>query len=240
MSALHHDIRAGFMSMLPVAAAAIPFSVVLGSEAVRKGLTTSEIVLMSLTVFAGSSQFIAVSIWEHPAPWASLAIAVLLVNLRHTLMAASLAPKLDSFPSWLKPFGIFLMADETWALSEQRAKIGTLTPAYYFGVAFCLYILWAFGTAIGAHLGQLIPDPKVFGFDFVFPAVFICLVVGFSSSWRMLPVIAVSATIAVLTKLIFGGTSFILAGGLAGMVVAALMPPERKDATHKTGDHHAS
>ncbi len=240
MSAIYRDVRAGFMSMLPVATAAIPFSMVLGSEAMRQGLTTSEIVLMSLTVFAGSSQFIAVSLWEHPAPWASLAIAVLLVNLRHTLMAASLAPKLGSFPTWLKPVGVFLMADETWALSEQRAKVGPLTPAYYFGVALCLYILWAVGTAIGAHLGQLIPDPKVFGFDFVFPAVFICLVVGFSASWRMLPVIVVSAAVAVLTKMIFGGTFFILTGGLAGMLVATLLPPEAKERTHKTGDHNAS
>lgn len=223
-----HEARAGVLAMLPVAGAAVPFAMVLGSEAVRQGLTAFEITFMSLTVFAGSSQFIAVSLWQHPAPWASLAIAVLLVNLRHTLMAASLAPKLQHFPNWMKPVGIFLMADETWALNEQRAQAAKLTPAYYFGVAFCLYVIWACGTALGANLGTLIPDPKVFGFDFVFPAVFICLVVGFAKSWQAVPVILTSALVTVFVKTYFGGTTYIIAGGLAGMCIAALLP-EKSD-----------
>lgn len=74
----YHEARAGVIAMLPVAGAAVPFAMVLGSEAVRQGLSAFEITVMSLTVFAGSSQFIAVSLWQHPAPWASLAIAVLL------------------------------------------------------------------------------------------------------------------------------------------------------------------
>lgn len=224
----YHEARAGVIAMLPVAGAAVPFAMVLGSEAVRQGLSAFEITVMSLTVFAGSSQFIAVSLWQHPAPWASLAIAVLLVNLRHTLMAASLAPKLQHFPTWMKPIGIFLMADETWALNEQRAQATQLTPAFYFGVALCLYVIWACGTLLGANLGTLIPDPKVFGFDFVFPAVFICLVVGFAKSWRAVPIILASALVAVAVKSFAGGTSYIIAGGLAGMCVAALLPQERE------------
>ena len=212
------------LAMLPVAAAAIPFAMVMGSEAIRQGLTIYEIVFMSLTVFAGSSQFIAVSLWQHPAPWASLALAVFLVNLRHTLMAASLAPKMTQFHPWLKPIAIFLMADETWALNEQRATASPLKPSYYFGVALCLYVLWAIGTALGAGMGTLIPDPKLFGFDFVFPAVFICLVIGFAKSWHAAPVIVASAAASLIAKLYLGGTSFIIVGGLAGMIVAALLP----------------
>lgn len=222
------ELRAGVLAMLPVAGAAVPFAMVLGSEAVRQGLSIGDITLMSLTVFAGSSQFIAVSLWQHPAPWASLALAVLLVNLRHTLMAASLAPKLGSFPAWLKPVGIFFMADETWALNERRANSTPITPAYYFGVALCLYVIWAVSTALGASLGTLIPDPKLFGFDFVFPAVFICLVVGFAKSWRSVPIVLASALVAVSVKLYFGGTLYIIAGGLAGMGVATLLPQGRK------------
>ena len=222
------EARAGVLAMLPVAGAAIPFAMVLGSEAIRQGLTIYEVTLMSLTVFAGSSQFIAVSLWQHPAPWASLTLAVLLVNLRHTLMAASLAPKLAHFPHWLKPVGIFLMADETWALNERRASATRLTPAYYFGVALCLYVLWACGTALGAGLGAFIPDPKMFGFDFVFPAVFICLVIGFAKSWQSLPVILASGLAAVAAKLYIGGTIYIIVGGVAGMCVAALLPQSGK------------
>lgn len=223
----YREVRAGFLAMLPVAGSAAPFAMVLGSEAVRKGLSAFEITVMSLTVFAGSSQFIAVSLWQHPAPWASLALTVLLVNLRHTLMAASLASKIQHFPTWMKPVGIFLMADETWALNERRSQSQKLTPAYYFGVALCLYIIWACGTVLGANLGALIPDPKVFGFDFVFPAVFICLVFGFAKSWHAFPAILASAFVAVVVKACVGGTIYIIAGGLAGMWVASLLPQKR-------------
>ena len=115
------------------------------------------------------------------------------------------------------------MADETWALNERRASATPLTPAYYFGVALCLYILWACGTALGASLGAYIPDPKLFGFDFVFPAVFICLVIGFAKSWRTVPVILASALVAVAVKSYFGGTVYIIAGGLSGMCVAGFL-----------------
>lgn len=222
------EFRAGVLAMLPVAAAAIPFAMVMGSEAIRQGLSVYEIVFMSLTVFAGSSQFIAVSLWEHPAPWASLTLAVLLVNLRHVLMAASLAPKLSEFKTSQKPVVAFLMADETWALNEQRATANALTPSFYFGVALCLYILWAIGTALGASLGTFIPDPKLFGFDFVFPAVFICLVIGFAQSWRAAPIIVVSAISALAAKLYLGGTFYIVIGGLAGMVTAAFLPSDEE------------
>ena len=220
------------LAMFPVAAAAIPFAMVMGSEAIRQGLTIYEIVFMSLTVFAGSSQFIAVSLWDHPAPWASLTLAVFLVNLRHTLMAASLAPKLSHFSTLHKPIAIFLMADETWALNEKRAAASPLTPYYYFGVALCLYILWAIGTALGAGMGSLIPDPKLFGFDFVFPAVFICLVIGFAKSWHAAPVIIASAAASLIAKLYIGGTSYIIIGGLVGMIVAALLPPSASETHH--------
>jgi 4-azaleucine resistance transporter AzlC len=228
----YSELKAGMLAMFPVAAAAIPFAMVMGSEAIRQGLTIYEIVFMSLTVFAGSSQFIAVSLWEHPAPWASLALAVFLVNLRHTLMAASLAPKMKQFRPRLKPLAIFFMADETWALNEQRATSSPLTPAYYFGVALCLYILWAIGTALGASMGSLIPDPKLFGFDFVFPAVFICLVIGFAKSWHAAPVIIASAAASLLAKNYLGGTSFIIFGGLAGMTIAALLPQSASEVDH--------
>jgi predicted branched-subunit amino acid permease len=123
------------------------------------------------------------------------------------------------------------MADETWALNERRTSVTKLTPAYYFGVALCLYIVWAFATALGAALNTLIPDPKLFGFDFVFPAVFICLVVGFTQSRHAIPVVLMSALTAVAVKSYFGGTFYIIAGGLAGMSVAAFI---RNPATRDT------
>jgi 4-azaleucine resistance transporter AzlC len=216
--------RSGTAAMLPIALAALPFGMLFGAEATRQGLAPAETLLMSLTVFAGGSQFLAMGLWADPAPWVTLALATLLVNLRHTLMSASLSGKLGAFPPWTKALAAFLLADETWALAERRALDGRLTPSWYFGCALTLYALWAAGSLTGALLGGLITSPERWGLDFAFPAIFIVLIMGFAKSWSALPVVAVAAAVAWWAERAIGGSWFILLGGLAGIAVAALMP----------------
>ena len=222
------DARSAFIGMLPIALAVVPFGLLLGSEAVRKGLTPAEVGLMSMIVFAGSAQFLTVSIWTHPAPWAAFASAAFLINLRHVLMSASISPKLKSFRPSQKTLAAFLLADEIWALSERRAAHHPLTPGFYFGTAIGFYTIWLAATVAGTFLGEALPAPETIGFDFVFAALFISLVTGFAKSWRAIPVILASITASLMFKSFYGGTGFILAGGLAGMVAAALLPPEKK------------
>ena len=231
MSSVLRDIRAGVMGILPIALAAVPFGLLLGSEAVRRGLSPAEISLMSLIVFAGSAQFLTVSIWSHPAPWAALALAAFLINLRHVLMSASLSPKLKQFRTSQKMLVAFLLADEIWALNENRAMHRDITPGFYFGTALGLYVMWLAATIAGTALGETLPAPETIGFDFVFAALFISLVSGFAKTWRALPVIIASMAASLLFKFFIGGTGFIVAGALAGMMAAALLPPERKQAS---------
>ena len=227
-SSVARDVRSGFINMLPIALAVVPFGLLLGSEAVRKGLTPGEIGLMSMIVFAGSAQFLTVSIWTHPAPWAAFALAAFLINLRHVLMSASLSPKLKAFRSSQKALVAFLLADEIWALSERRAAHHPLTPGFYFGTAVGFYLIWLAATVAGAFLGEVLPAPETIGFDFVFAALFISLVTGFAKSWRAIPIILASLFASLLFKSLYGGMGFILAGGLAGIGAAALLPPEKK------------
>jgi 4-azaleucine resistance transporter AzlC len=230
MSSVLRDVRLGVIGILPIALAAVPFGLLLGSEAVRRGLSPAEISLMSMIVFAGSAQFLTVSIWSHPAPWAALALAAFLINLRHVLMSASLSPKLKHFRSSQKALVAFLLADEIWALNERRAMIHQITPGFYFGTALGLYVIWLAATIAGTVLGETLPAPETIGFDFVFAALFISLVTGFAKTWRALPVVISSLAASLLFKSVFGGTGFIVAGGLAGMIAAALLPPEQKEA----------
>lgn len=221
---LSAEARAGIAAMLPVALAAIPFGMLFGAEAARQGLTVAEALLMSLMVFAGGAQFMSMGLWADPAPWLGLALATLVVNLRHVLMAASLSGKVASFTPLQRAIAAFLMADETWALAERRAFGDQLTPAYYFGVALTLYVLWATSTVAGALVGGLIPEPERYGLDFAFPAIFICLITGFVKNWRAVPVIVASAGVALVLHATVPGMWFVLGGGLAGIMVAALLP----------------
>ena len=106
------DWQAGAAAMAPIALAALPFGMLFGAESARQGLTRAEALLMSLTVFAGGSQFLAMGLWADPAPWATLALATLVVNLRHTLMSASLSGKLGALAGWHRPLAMFRTADE--------------------------------------------------------------------------------------------------------------------------------
>ena len=210
--------------MLPVALAALPFGMLFGAEAIRQGLSLWEAWLMSLTVFAGGAQFMAMGLWTDPVPWAGLALATLVVNLRHALMSASLAGKLAGFSRWQRAAAAFLLADETWALAERRALWAGLTPAWYFGTGLTLYVLWSFGTLTGALLGGLIPEPGRYGLDFAFPAIFVCLITGFIKDWSALPVVLAAGGTALAVHAAIPGMWFVLAGGLAGIAVAAALP----------------
>jgi 4-azaleucine resistance transporter AzlC len=219
------DFRAGVRAIAPLVLAAIPFGMILGAAALRQGLTGPEVVLMSATVFAGGAQFMAVGLWHHPAPWLALGFAVLLVNLRHVLMAASLVRKMGRFTPWQRWLGAFVLTDEGWATCERHAVSAPLTPAYYAGAGLAMYVVWIASTAAGTVLGQYVPKPEALGLDFAFPAVFLCLVKGFARDWRAAPVIAASALTALIVHHFVGGTWFVIAGGLAGMAAAVALPP---------------
>ena len=218
--------RSGALAIAPLAVAVVPFGLILGAEAVRHGLAPAEAMLMSATVFAGGAQFLAVGLWERPAPWATLALAALLVNLRHTLMSASLVRKMGAFGPWRRAAAAFVLTDEAWATCERHALRQPLTPAYYASVALTLYIVWNVSTAFGTAAGALFPHPERFGLDFAFPAAFIGMVMGFSKSWRAAPIIGASAAAAVVTHHLIGGAWHVIAGGCAGVAVAFAVPPK--------------
>jgi 4-azaleucine resistance transporter AzlC len=228
MSETRKEFRDGVRTIAPLELAGTPFGLILGAAAVNAGLSPGEAIFMSATVFAGSAQFLAVSLWSHPAPWLLLGFAVLLVNLRHVLMAASIARKMERFRPWQRGLSAFVVSDENWAMAERRALSRPLTPAFYAGMGVTTYVWWLIATAVGAIAGSFIPQPELLGLDFAFPAVVICLVLGFAKSWHAAPVVAASAMVALLTHRFVDGTWFVLAGGLAGIVVAVLLPAPKK------------
>src|SRR4051794_3205211 len=120
------EARAGLRDIAPAAVAAIPIGLLFGAVAVGKGMSPTEIGLMSLLVFAGGAQFAAIETWIQPAPILTLAFATFLINARHVLMGASLSSKLALSRSQ-KFAALFFLTDETWALSERRALARPVT-----------------------------------------------------------------------------------------------------------------
>ncbi len=216
------SLRDGAFDAIPVSLAVAPFGLVLGALAVQAGLSPAEVGLMSALVFAGSAQFVAVDLWQTPAPVGVLALTALLVNLRHVLMGAALSPKLGAFPPRLTAPAVFLMADEIWALGMRRAIDRTLTPSYWFGLGLLFYANWFLWTLAGALVGAVIDDPLRWGFDFAFVAVFLVLLAGMWRGRTSVVVWSASAFAAVGAHQLLPPPWYVLIGALAGMAVAAI------------------
>ncbi len=216
------EFHAGVLASLAPTAGVVPFALLLGALAAGKGLTPVEVAAMSALVFAGSAQFAAVDAWTDPAPWLSLALLVLVVNLRHVFMSASILRRMERFPAAARLLALPLLADEIWAFSEARAARRPLTPAYFAGLAVPFYLTWIGSSTAGCLAGAWIGDPRAFGFDFAFVAIFVCLIRGFRRQPGFAAVLAASGGAAVATHLLFPGPAAIIAGTLAGILAAAL------------------
>lgn len=227
----NRDIQAGLADIAPAALAAVPIGVLFGAIAAGKGLSPAEVVLMSVTVFAGGAQFAAIEQWVTPAPILALAFGTLLINARHVLMGASLTPKTGAFAPWQRFLGFFALADEIWALSERRASRGRLTPTYYFAMTAFFYLNWQVWCAVGALIGPLLGDPSRFGADFAFTALFIGLIAGFWKGRITGATIVASGVVSALVNVTAGAPWHVPAGAIAGIAAAYLAAPADGAAT---------
>ena len=135
------ESRAGLKDIAPAAVAAVPIGLLFGAMAVAQGLSPAEATLMSVLVFAGGAQFVAIESWASPAPVAALVFGTLLINARHVLMGASLAPKMRASRTQ-NLLGFFFLTDELWALAERRSLDRPVTAAYWFAMAAVLPVAW--------------------------------------------------------------------------------------------------
>ena len=222
--------RAGAADILPVMIAAFPIGLLFGALCTGKGLSVVEAGLMSLLVFAGGAQFAALELWTWPVPVVTVIVSTALINARHILMGASLAPKVAHFPLWKRLVGFHILTDETWALAERRALTQPVTPAYWFAMALLLPIGWMGGTVFGALLGPFIGDPQRIGADFAFTALFIGLVAGFWNGRVTAVTVAASGVASALVYFLAGPPWHVVAGAAAGIAAAYIAAPAEEGA----------
>ncbi|WP_082610212.1 AzlC family ABC transporter permease [Bosea sp. Root381] len=220
MSTIWDDVRRGFGDIWPPMLAAVPIGLLFGALAAGKGLSPLEVMVMGIFVFAGGAQFAAVELWATPAPIGALVFSTLLINARHVLMGASITPKLRGFSRWQKFLGLYYMADENWALAEKRARTHRLTPAYWFGMLTPFVMCWVTTSTLGAVVGAALGDPRRFGADFAFTALFIALVAAFWKGRVTFWTIAASGAASALTYRLIGPPWHVLAGALFGLLAA--------------------
>lgn len=214
-------VRAGFLRTVPVALGVVVFGLVFGLVAGQKGLSLAEALLMSGIVFAGASQMLALELWTHPVPVATLALAALVINLRYMMMTAALRPWLSHLPPHLAYLSLFFTADENWAVSVAEMRAGGTDVGFLLGGGLALYSFWIAATAIGRLFGTVLAHPERLGLDFVGIAVFVALALGLWRGPRDVVPWLVAGGVALAAKAGLPGTWYLVAGGLAGSLVGA-------------------
>lgn len=176
------EVRRGLKDAVPIMLGFVPFALVLGSQATQKRFSVAEVPLLTGLNFGGGSEFAALALWTSPPHVALIVAITFLVNSRHLLMGAALAPFLRHMPRRRAFALLFLMCDESWALGLADARrAGRFSVGYYLAVALTLYASWVVFTAVGAVLGPVLGDVERFGFDMAFPAVFLVML---ASMWK--------------------------------------------------------
>lgn len=182
------EFRRGLTVALPMLLGIIPFALVLGAKAAEQGLSLLEVPLLTGLNFAGGSEFAVLEVWHEQPSVLMLVLITLLVNSRHLMMGATLAPYIGHLPTRKLLPTLFFMCDESWAVgladAKRRGELGlacAFSAAFYAGVCTALYSMWVIVTTAGAALGPVLGDIKQWGFDLAFPAVFLVLLAGM---WR--------------------------------------------------------
>ena len=174
------EFWAGVKATFPLVVGAAPFGIIFGALATTAGLSKWAAQSMSLFVFAGSAQFIAAGLIAQGSSLVVIVITTLVVNLRHMLYAATLAPHTkDLSQRWLIPLG-FWLTDESFVVVIKRYLQSDESPHkhwFYFGSAVFMYSNWQLCTYIGIIAGGLIDDPLRWGLDFAMIVTFIGMLV---------------------------------------------------------------
>lgn len=229
-SSTRPEFMRGMTTSLPVLLGIIPYALVLGALGAQKGLTLVEVPLMTGLNFAGGSEFAALQLWTSP-PHILLIVAItFLVNSRHLIMGATLAPFLRHLSNQQAFAALFVMCDESWAIGiadvKKRGGQGhnpAFSLAFYAGASVSLYIMWVVFTTLGAALGPILGDVESYGFSIAFPAVLLVLLRGM---WRGLAPARpwfISLVIAAATYLLLPGAWYVATGAFSGLIAAYIL-----------------
>ncbi|MDR7866919.1 MAG: AzlC family ABC transporter permease [Sporomusaceae bacterium] len=147
--------RQGAADGIPIMVGYFPVAMAFGLLAKTVGVTLADAGLFSLVVFAGASQFMALDLIKAGIAAADIVLATFLLNLRHMMMSAALAARLQGVRRGLVPLIAFGVTDETFSVASLKA--GKLTARYLLGLNGAAYVAWFGGTVAGYLVGQVLP-----------------------------------------------------------------------------------
>jgi 4-azaleucine resistance transporter AzlC len=195
-----HPFWSGVRDELPLLVGVFPFGLIYGTLALGAGIPLAAAQAMSSIVFAGSSQFAFTQLVHESTPVLVILLTIAVINLRHMLYSASLAPYLRKLTLHWKILLSYLMTDEAYAvaiLNYERIGGSASGHLYFFGAGLALWTTWQISTALGLLVGASVP--ATLPLDFALPLTFIAMVVPAIKNRPGLAAALSAGIVAVLT-----------------------------------------
>lgn len=196
-------IQKGFIAMLPLSLAVLPWGVLCGSLAIQRGFSVLEAILMPVLIFAGAVQLVVIELINDNTPLATILFTAFIISSRHFLYGLALRDKLKNLPfKWRGSLG-FLLTDELFALCGERKSLqGKLKIVYALSAGGSFYLCWLLWNIIGITAGSYLPDLTNLGLDFAIAVTFIALVVPTVTNLPALITVLVAGFFSVLFKIV--------------------------------------
>jgi len=190
----------GVRAELPLLIGVAPFGMIYGVLALAAGIPPAAAQAMSAIVFAGSAQFITTQLYAS-TPLLLTALTIFVVNLRHILYSASVAPYLQKLrPAW-KFLLAYLLTDEAYAVTivayQKESVPHKNSHGFFLGAGVALWASWQASTAVGVFLGANLPQN--WSLDFTLALTFIAIVVPTLKDRGLVATAAIASLIAVLS-----------------------------------------
>ena len=224
----------GLSAGWPICLGYVPIGMAFGVLAQKAGLTPLQIGLMSIVVFAGSSQFIAVSMLSAGASAPAIIATTFMVNLRHILMSSALAVYLRAAHRGLLALFAYGVTDESFAVNLPRLRTEDWGLSRALVVNQAANLTWLVSTVTGGVGGRFIPEGAL-GIDYALIAMFICLLIYQIRQRIHLLTAVIAGVSAVGLALLMPGNSYIVVASIAAATAGVVIQrkPGRGAADHE-------
>jgi len=209
---------------LAIASYALPVGMVYGLLTLQAHFSLADVVVTCMVALAGGAQFAAAGLVKDHAPWVAIAGVTLLVNARHLLYSASIAPYTVGRSRRERSVMAHFLTDETFALALAHfRRIGQFDARGYWIAAAAIFFPWTIGGAVG-YLAAGAVDTTRLGLDVAFPAAMAGLSLGMVSGRRDAAAAIGAVAVAVPVGLLSGPSVGLVAGAVIGPIFGLAIP----------------
>jgi 4-azaleucine resistance transporter AzlC len=216
------EFQSGVKAALPIVLGYLPVGMAFGVLARQAGLSPLESGSMSLLVYAGASQFIAVEMISKGVPWVPIVLTTFFINLRHLLMSSTLSLHFSGASPRTLGLLSAQLTDESFAVAMADPSKISNRPRYLCALQATSQLAWISGSVGGALFGSVI-NPSAYGIPFAMPALFICLLVFQLKSKIHFWVMGLAAVFSLIFKAFLPGNWYMIGAALIASIAGLLI-----------------